>query len=142
MRCIKLAIFAFAAFFAAANFSYAQDSAMAPKPMSMGKEKINNSTTIRGEVIDMACYLTKGEHGTGHADCAEMCIKDGLPVGILDGSGHVYLCLTAEQKSANSLLVKYAAKQVKVTGTVYSKGGMDLLAIDTVEPLDSSSNTK
>ncbi len=141
MRYIKIAMFAFAAILATATLSHAQDM-KDMKPMSMSKDTSDKSTTVQGEVIDMACYMTKGQHGAEHADCAQMCIDNGLPVGILDKDGHVYLCMTSNQKPANSLLVKYAAKQVKITGTVYTKGGMDLLAVDKVEPLDSDTNTK
>ena len=138
MRYIKIAVFVFTAILAIARLSSAQEM----NGMSMSKDKSDKSTTIQGEVIDMACYMTKGQHGASHADCAQMCINNGLPVGILDKSGHVYLCMTATHKPANSLLVQYAAKQVKVTGTVYKKGGMDLLAVDKVEPVDNDTSTK
>jgi hypothetical protein len=141
MRYIKIAVFVFAAILATATLSRAQDM-KDMKGMSMSKDKSEKSTTIQGEVIDMACYMTKGQHGADHADCAQMCINNGLPVGILDKDGHVYLCTTSNQKPANSMLVQYAAKQVKVTGTVYEKGGMDLLAVDKVEPVNSDTNTK
>ncbi|HEY9165905.1 MAG TPA: hypothetical protein VIS48_07055 [Candidatus Kryptonia bacterium] len=133
MRYIKVAMFVFAAVLATATLSRAQDM-KDMKDMHMSKDK-TAKTTIQGEVIDMACYMTKGEKGAAHADCAQMCINNGLPVGVLDAKGHVYLCMTSTHKPANSLLVQYAAKQVKITGTVYQKGGMDLLAVDTVEPV-------
>ena len=135
---MKIAVFMFVAVLSTAALSQAQDM----KGMSMSKNKSDKSTTIQGEVIDMACYMTKGERGASHAECAQMCINNGLPVGILDKAGHVYLCMTSNHKPANSLLVQYAAKQVKVTGTVYKKGGMDLLAVDKVEPLSSNTSPK
>lgn len=141
MRYIKIAVFVFAAILATATLSSAQDM-KDMKGMSMSKDKSKKLTTVQGEVIDMACYMTKGQHGADHADCGEMCINNGLPVGILDKDGHVYLCMTATQKPANSLLAQYTAKQVKVTGTLYSKGGMDLLAVDKVEPLDKDTGAK
>ena len=95
------------------------------------------TTTIQGEVVDLACYLTKGEHGAKHEECATMCINNGLPVGILSKEGHVYLAITANHKPANSLLEPYTAKEVKVTGTVDRRSGMDIVAVDKVEPLNS-----
>ncbi|HUI31014.1 MAG TPA: hypothetical protein VLX91_12440 [Candidatus Acidoferrales bacterium] len=143
MRYIKIAAFVFSAILATATLSFAQDNMKDMKGMSTEKDKgANATTTIQGEVVDMACYMTKGQHGADHADCAQMCINSGLPVGILDKSGHVYLCMMSNHKSANSSLVQYAAKQVKVTGTVFKKGGMDLLAVDKVEPLESDTGTK
>ncbi len=137
MRYIKLAVFVLAVTFAGAAAAHAQDM-KSMKDMNMSKSKSAKAMTVQGEVIDMACYMTKGERGASHADCAQMCINNGLPVGLLDNSGHVYLCMTATHKPANSLLVQYAAKQVKVTGTLYKKGGMDMLAVDKVEPLADS----
>ena len=151
MRQIKLApwcqvaVFVFAAILATAVSSRAQDmkdGATAPHNNMSMKTKSAKTTTIQGEVVDLACYLTAGKRGAAHADCAQMCINSGLPVGILDKSGHVYLCMTATHKPANSLLVQYAAKQVKVTGTVYQKGGMDMLAVDKVEPVETNTSSK
>ncbi len=140
MRYIKLAAFVFTAIVATAVLAQAQDM-KGMKGMSgmhdmqtTAKAKV---TTIQGEVVDLACYLTKGQHGASHEECAKMCISSGLPVGILDKDGHVYLAITANHKSANSLLEPYAAKQVKVTGTVDRRGGVDIVAVDKVEPLAS-----
>ena len=32
-------------------------------------------TTVKGEVLDMACYLDHGAKGEKHKGCAEKCIK-------------------------------------------------------------------
>jgi hypothetical protein len=49
----------------------------------------DDETTIKGEVLDMACYLDHGAQGEKHAACAEKCISSGLPVGIKDADGKV-----------------------------------------------------
>jgi len=136
MRYIKLGAIVFTMLLASFAISNAQDM-KDMKGMKMSSDNQAKTETIQGEVIDMACYMTKGEKGEAHAECATMCINNGLPVGILDGEGHVYLCMTASHKPANSLLVQYAAKQVKVTGKLYKKGGMDLLAVEKVVPVES-----
>ncbi len=143
MRKIRIATFVLAAILATSAMTQAQDMKDMKGMKGMGdmhgmsmtsKAKM---TTIQGEVVDLACYLTKGEHGKSHEECAKMCINSGLPVGILSKDGRVYLAITANHKSANSLLVPYAAKEVKVTGTVDKRGGMDIVAVDRVEPLAS-----
>ena len=42
-------------------------------------------TTVKGEVVDIACATSKKEAGQGasHAGCALSCAKGGQPVGIL-----------------------------------------------------------
>jgi len=138
MRYIKIVVFVFAAMLFTASFSQAQDMKDMKGMQGMSMDKSSKTTTVQGEVIDMACYMTKGEKGESHKECAQMCINNGLPVGLLDNSGHVYLCMTSDHKPANSLLVQYAAAKVKITGTVYKKGGMDMLAVAKVEPVDAS----
>ncbi len=137
MRKIKIAAFVIAAVFAGATMTYAQQMKDMKGMHGMNMSQHAKMTTIKGEVVDLACYLTKGEHGAKHEECAQMCINSGLPVGILDKDGHVYLAITANHKPANSLLVQYAAKEVEVTGTVDKRGGMDVVAVDKIEPLNS-----
>ena len=55
---------------------------------SFGQEK--KSTTITGEVLDMACYAASGASGEGHKTCAAKCIKGGSPMGLLTSDGKVW----------------------------------------------------
>lgn len=138
MKYIKLTAFVFVAVLATAAMTRAQDmkNMKGMKDMSgMSMSSNAKATTIQGEVVDLACYLTKGAHGEGHAECAQACIKGGLPVGILTKSGEVYLAIGANHKPANSLLLPYAAKQVEVTGTVDRRGGVEVVAVSSVKPV-------
>ena len=49
--------------------------------------------TVKGEVIDLWCYLEGGDHGADHKDCATMCAKAGNPIGILDQKGNIYVVM-------------------------------------------------
>src|SRR5262247_1525113 len=49
--------------------------------------------TVKGEVVDLACYLSKGSKGKRHKTCAELCAKKGLPLGVLNEAGDVYLLI-------------------------------------------------
>ena len=82
--------------------------------------------TVKGEVIDMACYLDHGAHGAGHAACAAKCISSGLPVGIKDADGKVYL-LIGSHKPMNDQLAAFAGKTISVQGKVASRDGINLL---------------
>ena len=83
--------------------------------------------TVTGEVLDLACYLDHGAHGAKHADCAKTCIDSGLPVGLKDSAGKVYL-LIGEHKPLNKELAAYAAKTITVKGKLVSRDGINLLA--------------
>lgn len=97
--------------------------------MKMGDKdaaKSGSQITVTGEVLDMACYLDHGAHGEKHADCAKMCVSSGLPVGIKDKDGTVYL-LIGDHKPANDKLAEFAAKTITVKGKFVSRDGINLL---------------
>lgn len=139
MRYIKLAALVFVAVLSTAAMTQAQQMKSMKNMGDMHKMRMamattGKTTTLRGEVVDLACYLTKGLHGKSHEECATKCIRSGLPVGILS-NGQVYVAITATHEPANSLLLPYAAKQVEVTGVVARRGGVDIVAVDKVEPV-------
>ena len=82
--------------------------------------------TVKGEVIDMACYVDHGAMGDKHADCAKKCITSGLPVGIKGEDGKTYL-LIGEHKPMNSELAQYAAKTITVKGKLVSRDGINMI---------------
>ena len=90
-------------------------------------EEATELTTVKGEVLDMACYLDHGAHGEKHADCAKTCISSGLPVGLKGEDGKTYL-LIGEHKPMNQELAPYAAKTITVRGKLVTRDGINLLA--------------
>lgn len=104
-------------------------------PAQEKKKSTKDEVTIVGEVIDSACYIKNGLKGADHKECAEDCAKAGIPLAILeDKTGNVYFTVASkDMKGTNEMLVKYAAERVKVTGKIYEKGGVKLLAINMVE---------
>src|SRR5438067_1385965 len=69
------------------------------------------SVTVKGEVVDLVCYLDHGSAGEKHAKCAGTCISEGLPVGIKTADGKLYTVVGAH-KPINKELVQYAGKTV------------------------------
>ena len=82
--------------------------------------------TVKGEVIDMVCYIDHNATGEKHASCAKTCIESGLPVGIKADDGKVYL-LIGEHKPINKTLVNYAAKTITVKGKMASRDGFNMI---------------
>ncbi len=91
------------------------------------EEKAANEVTVKGEVLDMACYLDHGAKGEKHAQCAQTCIESGLPVGIKGEDGKTYL-LIGEHKPLNKELAQYAAKTITVKGKLVSRDGINMIA--------------
>ncbi len=88
--------------------------------------------TVKGEVLDMACYIDHGATGEKHADCAKKCITSGLPVGIKGEDGKTYL-LIGEHVPMNKDLAEYAAKTITVKGKLSSRDGMNMIENAEIE---------
>jgi hypothetical protein len=90
--------------------------------------------TASGEVIDVYCYLDRGFTGEVHRWCALICIKGGMPMGLLTNDGQIYLLTKHHEYAMDPTLVTYAkpyndlvewaAKQVQVTGYLIQRKGM------------------
>ena len=90
-------------------------------------QKTDAQVTVKGEVLDMACYLDHGAHGEKHAQCAATCIESGLPVGIKGEDGKTYL-LIGEHKPLNKTLAEYAGKTITVKGKLASRDGINMIS--------------
>ena len=94
----------------------------------------SSTTTITGEVLDMACYMKSGAKGEGHKDCAAGCIKGGSPMGILTSDNKVYLLLENHDKAtAYAEAKKHAGEQITVTGTLSERNGVNAIIADEVK---------
>lgn len=85
------------------------------------------SVTVKGEILDMACYLDHGAHGEKHVQCAATCIESGLPVGIKGEDGKTYL-LIGEHKPLNKTLAEYAGKTITVKGKLATRDGINMIS--------------
>lgn len=90
---------------------------------------------VKGEVLDMSCFMASGAKGEGHKGCAEKCLSNGMPIGLLGSDGKVYL-LVEDHKNAEPYqsLKKQAAAQVSVTGKYFQRNGMPGIVIAKVVP--------
>lgn len=90
--------------------------------------------TLKGEVVDLWCYLEGGDRGPAKKECATMCAKAGNPIGILDDRGNLYVAAgLKDHQPARDLLLNRMSEQVTVTGILVKKGGVQMVYIDTVK---------
>ena len=61
-----------------------------------GKPLKGKPFTAVGEIVDMSCYLQVGKHGDKHRDCAQKCVRNGQPVGLLTQNGTLYWLIDEE----------------------------------------------
>ena len=94
-----------------------------------------SATTIKGEVVDVACATKKAPGGKGadHASCAMACAKKGLAQGIMTADA-IYTITGDYTANNNAKLMDFVAKNVEVTGTVTEKDGQKMIAITSIKP--------
>ena len=86
---------------------------------------------VKGEVLDMTCYIAHNLSGPQHAECAKTCIRKGLPVGIKGEDGKTYL-LVGKTQPVNAELADYAAKTVTIRGKETMRDGFALLQVEEI----------
>jgi len=105
--------------------------------LALAQKKEAKSVTITGQVVDYeCCSKSKGTMlGGDHQECAETCLKNGLPIGILTKDKKLYVAVSSQMMSSKhrDLLTPLVNKQVKVTGKVSNFGGSPSIAVESVE---------
>jgi len=86
--------------------------------------------TVKGEIVDLACYLSKGSKGKRHKTCAELCAKKGLPIGVLNDNGDVYLLIENHDDPGPYDAAKgFAGEQAEISGKKFTKGGVQSILV-------------
>jgi len=88
--------------------------------------------SVKGEVLDMTCYIAYNLSGPDHASCARDCIRSGLPVGIKAEDGKVYLLTGKAGKPVNAELADYAAQVVTIKGKESIRDGFAQLQVEEI----------
>lgn len=80
--------------------------------------------TVRGEIIDLECSLSKGAAGKGeeHAACAMGCAKNGDPMALLTDDA-VYVIEGSYAAGKNAKLLDFVARKVEAKGTISERDG-------------------
>ncbi|MGY8780728.1 MAG: hypothetical protein ACKVJJ_03595 [Fidelibacterota bacterium] len=85
-------------------FLNAQDESTNQKPKDV---------LIEGEVIDLACFTSRGAIGKDHKSCATRCLTRGSPAGLLDKNGNVFVIVGPSPGYST-----YAAETIRLNGQV------------------------
>jgi hypothetical protein len=90
--------------------------------------------TVKGEIVDLACYIAHGAKGPEHQKCAERCAAIGQPLGLLTPEGKLYV-LVADHQDPSALVKakKLAGEQVEMTGEPSERDGVAAIAVRTVK---------
>lgn len=94
----------------------------------------HSEATVRGEILDMACYMAHEARGEKHAACALKCIKEGQPMGLLAEDGTLYLLYAGHKDASGYEKAKdLVGKSVVITGKHVSRGGLNGIEVSAVK---------
>ena len=101
------------------------------------QEDPGEEVTIRGEVIDPACYLRAGQKGAAHKQCTIACAKAGHDLAIYDPKADTIYFVVEDKLGTNPNVPirAFAAEMVEVQGTLYSRSGVKGIVVKTVKPV-------
>ncbi len=116
-------------------FAFLVIAAVAAAPLLV-RAAGGEETTVKGEVLDLACYIANDGHGKEHAGCAEKCVKSGQPMGLLAKDGTVYVLFADHGDSAPYEKAKdFAGKNVEITGAMSDRAGVKGISVQSVKAL-------
>ena len=107
-----------------------------PAPARKGPPK---PVTLKGEIIDMGCYLSRGLRGDAHRDCALKCLMSGIPMGLMTADSTIYLLTQNHDRAMEPrsypppdpymVCKQNAANEMLVTGLVWERDGIKELEV-------------
>ena len=96
----------------------------------------DGSVTVRGEILDMACFVAHEAKGPDHAACAKRCVKGGQPMGILAEDGTVYLLFARhDDASAFEQTKEHAGEKVEISGLAKAQAGIKGIEVHGVKKI-------
>ena len=101
--------------------------------LAFGQPK-GETVTVKGEVVDLWCYLEGGDHGADHKKCAVACAKAGNPIGLVTEKDEVYVMMgLKDHQPGKDVLIDKIAETVTVEGTLVKKGGVQVIYVSSVK---------
>src|SRR6266536_5247768 len=93
-----------------------------------------DTVKVKGEVVDLWCYLEGGDHGAEHKECAIECAKAGNPIGLVTEKGDIYVMMgIKDHQPGREVLIDKMAETVTVEGTLVKKGGVQVVYVSSVK---------
>lgn len=95
-------------------------------------------TVLRGEVVDLHCYITRGAKGPDHAACGNACVSRGVSAGLLAEDGALYVLLAEKPFSVRDAVASLVGTPVTGRGRIVERGGVKALQLASIERRSAS----
>ena len=81
--------------------------------------------TWTGEILDSGCYLGHGAMGEKHAECAQKCAANGMPLMLLTKDGKAFLLTPPhDNMDAYNQMKGMAGSMATITGALSERSGV------------------
>jgi hypothetical protein len=101
--------------------------------VTFAQENKQTEVTLKGEVVDMHCYIANGEKGATHAACANACISRGVTPGFLASDGKLYLIFNDKLIPVKDKIANLAGQPVALTGIIVERDGVRAVILKHIE---------
>ncbi len=93
-----------------------------------------DTVKVKGEVVDLWCYLEGGDQGAEHKKCAISCAKAGNPIGLVTERGDIYVMMgIKDHQPGKDVLISKMAETITVEGNLVKKGGIQVIYVSSVK---------
>ena len=118
--------------------SQAHEGTPTAKQVTPGMKMDAKPAVLKGEIVDLGCYLGREAKGADHKSCALKCIAGGMPMGLLTADGTLYL-LTMSHESADpyNKAKEMASMNVEVTGKTMERNGLHAIEVAAITEVPS-----
>ena|SRR5882724_7558552 len=106
--------------------------------VTFAQDNKSSEVTLKGEVVDMHCYIANGEKGANHAGCANACISRGVSPGFLASDGKLYLIFNDKLTPVKDKIANLAGQPVALTGTLVERDGVRAVILKHIEATTQS----
>jgi hypothetical protein len=110
-------------------FAFAHDHKGGDMKGMKHEEAAGEAHEMKGEIVDLACYMGHATKGPKHAKCALTCINEGGSMGLLSGDSLYVLVEDHSAKKAFEALKKKAGQEVSVLGKMANAGGLQAFIV-------------
>ena len=105
--------------------------------------KASKTMTLKGELVDMGCYVSHGAMGEKHKDCATKCVAGGMPMGLLTADSKLYLLtLNHDNGDPYNQAKEMMSAQVEVTGNVSERNGQRVIDVTGIKAASTAAVAK
>jgi hypothetical protein len=94
--------------------------------------------TLRGEVVDLHCYITRGATGPDHSGCGNACLSRGVSAGFLAEDGALYVLLSEKPFSAKDAVAGLVGVKATAKGKLVERAGVKALQLASIERRSAS----